>query len=138
MPRAENTTPLAEKYDLKDLEPDVDPRKAAAFLASGKQEERKARVPRNRRSASQESKVQFTRTDVSPQQPQVTSAADSEHWTSRTIRLRQSTAVALTIAACGQKSRQVETKLSAGEPVTVQEIADFGIRLALAELGYQK
>jgi hypothetical protein len=32
----------------------------------------------------------------------------------------------------------VETKLSAGEPVTVQEIADFGIRLALAELGYQK
>lgn len=138
MPRSDNTAQLAEKYDLKDLEPDVDPEKAAAFLASGKGEEGKVRVTRKRTSESQQSKPRILRTDPRPQQSHFTSAAVSEHWTSRTIRLRQSTAVALTMAACGQKSRQVETKVSPGEPVTVQEIADFGIRLALAQLGYQK
>ena len=44
----------------------------------------------------------------------------------------------LTMAACGQKTKQVKGKLKVDEPISVQEIADFGIRLALAELGYQR
>ena len=56
----------------------------------------------------------------------------------RTIRLRQRTATCLTKAACRQKMKQAEGKLKADEPVTVQEIADHGIRLALAKMGYDK
>jgi hypothetical protein len=121
---------LAEQYNLDDLEPDVDPAKAAEFLSGNRADE--LGIEENQPSESQLS------ADQPASEPQVNSQLTyQENWTSRTIRLRQSTAVALTMAACGQKSRQVKSQLEPGEPVTVQEIADRGIRLALSELGYE-
>lgn len=133
MPKRDNTARLADKYELSDLEPGVDPEKAAAFLAKAAPRQGgqcvTAKLPDPKRvpiaqSAPSDMKTQF--------------ANDAELWTSRTIRLRQSTATCLTKAACRQKMKQAEGKLTSDEPVTVQQIADHGIRLALAELGYDK
>ncbi len=140
MPKRDNTAPLADKYQLSDLEPDVDPEKAAAFLAR--------RVGNKPTASSRRSGAENSAALPGPQPVAVTRASTyhttkphigkEELWTSRTIRLRQNTATVLTKAACGQKVKQAEGKLKPGESVTVQEIADHGVRLALAELGYDK
>jgi hypothetical protein len=141
MPKRDNTARLADKYELTDLEPDVDPEKAAAFLASGSANRPKivrSRAGDNGRSSAPPNPQQ----GVGPRPAEQFSAkpliGNAELWTSRTIRLRQSTATTLTKAACGQKMKQAEGKLRTGEPVTVQEIADYGIGLVLADLGYGK
>ncbi len=143
MPKRDNTAPLADKYQLSDLEPDVDPEQVATFLARGVTNKPKAALKRSRElvadesSASHDPKLVAVAQSVShvATKPLV---GNAELWTSRTIRIRQNTATVLTKAACGQKVKQAEGKLKPGEPVTVQEIADHGIRLALAELGYEK
>ena len=138
MPKRDNN--LADKYELSDLEPGVDPQKAAAFLSAGVRdkpkpvpgrigESDKARLPDPKLVALAQSQPSHATTPAKD---------NAELWTSRTIRLRQSTATSLTKVACRQKMKQAEGKLKADEPVTVQEIADHGIRLALAELGYDK
>ena len=43
MPKSNNTARLADKYELSDLEPGVDPEKAAAFLAGGTRNQAKSR-----------------------------------------------------------------------------------------------
>ena len=132
MAKRDNTVRLADKYELADLEPDVDPEKAAAFLAGNN-----ADLPKSSRRSSLASRAGKRVPEDLPSPASTTRiVVNREHWTSRTIRLRQSTATALTKAACAQKSNQAEDKLKPGDPVTVQEIADHGIRLALAELGY--
>jgi hypothetical protein len=140
MANRENTIPLADRFELTDLEPDVDPEKAALFLAGDASN--KPKVDRRRSGEGKSIAFPDSKGMVAPRSPPQRatkpSAGDAELWTSRTIRLRQSTATALTKAACGQKVKQAEGKLKTGEPVTVQEIADHAIRLALAELGYAR
>ncbi len=140
MPKRDNTARLADKYQLSDLEPDVDPKKVAAFLGAEVENKRK---PVRRRSGVEHSTAQLDPKPVAvppalPQLAQRRLLGNEEVWTSRTVRVRQSTATRLTKAVCSQKMKQAEGKLNPGEPVTVQEIADHGIRLALAELGYEK
>ena len=131
MPKSNNVARLADRYQLQDLEAGVDAEKVAAFLSvdgeSSNQMVNAQPSIQNAESVPRESEIP----------PDRTVSRTPELWTSRTIRLRQSTATGLTMAACGQKSKQVEGKLSSDAPITVQEIADLGIRLALAELGYQ-
>jgi hypothetical protein len=141
MAKRDNTVRLADKYELSDLEPGVDPERAAAFLADGAVgkaktgSRRSSRLDASKSSESQDPKlVDFAQSRPSPGNKPLADRA--EPWTSRTMRLRQSTATRLTKAACHQKMKQAEGALDAGEPVTVQEIADHGIRLALAQLGY--
>ena len=146
MPKRGNAVSLIDRYDLKDLEPDVDPEKAAAFLA-GVDEGQRPVPTKAETAAADKPSVRNKRPPAEPANP-VGQTDDvplrerpvprADVWTSRTIRLRQSTANALTKAACGQKTKQVEGKLKLGEAVTVQEIAEQGIRLALIELGYLK
>ena len=140
MPRRDNTARLADKYQLTDLEPDVDPEKAAAFLAGGAGKKPQS-VPRPI-NEDETARLPLAKPRVVAQaSPRAAAEAlpeKAEPWTSRTIRLRQSTALALTKAACSQKMKQAEGKLKSAEPVSVQEIAEHGIRLALAELGYGK
>ena len=146
MPKRGNAVSLIDRYDLKDLEPDVDPEKAAAFLAGVDEEPRPAPTKTETRAEHKPS-VRNKQPSAEPANPvgqtgdvplRERHVARPDVWTSRTIRLRQSTANALTKAACGQKTKQVEGKLKLGEAVTVQEIAEQGIRLALVELGYLK
>ena len=147
MPKQGNALSLADRYDLSDLEPDVDPEKAAAYLAGGAKPARKEpeQKPKSASKPKQKTKDKTPTTEASVTNGHAGVGATPEKqpmrtdvWTSRTIRLRQSTAHALTKAACGQKTKQVEGKLKAGEAITVQEIAERGIRLALIELGYLK
>ena len=141
MAKRDNTVRLADKYELSDLEPGVDPARAAAFLADSPANKAKAesrnssRPDTNKTSQPQDPKlVEFTQSR--PSRASKPLAERAGPWTSRTMRIRQSTATRLTKAACHQKMKQAEGALNADEPVTVQEIADHGIRLALAELGY--
>jgi hypothetical protein len=138
MPNRDNTARLADKYELSDLEPDVDPQMAATFLAGG--EGNQPKVVRRRRGEDKSpaalAPTQAAVPRSSPQRATKPLTGNTELWTSRTIRLRRDTATGLTKAACGQKVKQAEGKLKPGEPTTVQEIADHAIRLALAELGY--
>ena len=138
MPKRDNN--LADKYELSDIEPGVDPQKAAAFLAGGNRDKPKPVRGRNGESDTGKSPNQKLVALAQSQPSHATTPANDtpELWTSRTIRLRQSTATCLTKAACHQKMKQAEGKLKANEPITIQEIADHGIRLALAELGYDK
>ncbi len=133
MAKRENTLSLADKYDLSDLEPDADHEKAAEYLAAGSQGKKPDPNPTPKRNPTTQTDG-HSRVGTFPE----TQPAKPEPWTSRTIRLRQSTATALTKAACGQKTKHVEGKLMPGAPLTVQDIADRGIRLALTELGYTK
>lgn len=133
---------LADRYDIKDLEPDVDPKKVAAFLDDNKETPKKepnaARPAQNAYKPVRTKEPKIATKAIKPKSTIEVESKDNEPWTSRTIRLRQSTATALTKAACGQKSIQAEGQLRPGQPVTVQEIAELGIRLALIELGYSK
>ena len=146
MPKRGNAVSLIDRYDLKDLEPDVDPERAAAFLAGVDEEQRptptKTKTPSESKPSVQQKAPPAEAANPVGQANDVAvrerHAARADIWTSRTIRLRQSTANALTKAACGQKTKQVEGKLKLGEAITVQEIAEQGIRLALVELGYLK
>lgn len=147
MPKPDNAVRLTDRYNLKDLEPDVDPEKAAAYLAAGEKAQPRSATPGVKPTPQPKPKTNNKKpAAVAATNGQAVGegtlpdkqAAKAEVWTSRTIRLRQSTANALTKAACGQKTKQVEGKLKLGEATTVQEIAERGIRLALIELGYLK
>ena len=131
MPKSNNVARLADRYQLQDLEAGVDAEKVAAFLSA---DEESSNQMVNAQPSAQNAESVPRESEIPPAR---NVSRTPELWTSRTIRLRQSTATGLTMAACGQKSKQVEGKLSSDEPITVQEIADLGIRLALAELGYQ-
>ena len=117
---------LADRFDLSDLEPEVDEEAAKSFLSEDK---RKSKQTKERKPRSNESNA------AEVPKPQLMIA---ETWTTRTVRLRQTTATALTKATYAQRTKQADGKLMIGDPVTVQEIADRGIRLALTELGYLK
>ena len=117
---------LADRFDLSDLEPEVDKEAARSFLSEDKRKSKQTKERKPRSSDSNAAEVP---------KPQLMIA---ETWTTRTVRLRQTTATALTKATYAQRTKQADGKLMIGDPVTVQEIADRGIRLALTELGYLK
>ena len=126
MEKAMANSNLADRFDLSDLEPEVDEEAAKSFLSEDK---RKSKQTKERKPRSNESN------SAEVPKPQLMIA---ETWTTRTVRLRQTTATALTKATYAQRTKQADGKLMIGDPVTVQEIADRGIRLALTELGYLK
>lgn len=117
-------TNLADQFDLSDVDPAIDKEAAMSFLS---QDDRKTgakpKLP----------KPKITASDEDMRRPMV-----AEVWTSRTVRLRHTTAQALTKATYGQRTKMADGKLLVGDPVTVQDIADHGIRLALTQLGYLK
>ena len=116
-------TNLADQFDLSDVDPAVDKEAAAVYL---KTNDREAEA-KKKSTTSEKTKPEDKR------RPMI-----AETWTSRTVRLRQTTANALTKATYGQRTKLADGKLMMGDPVTVQDIADHGIRLALTELGYLK
>ena len=128
MEKAMANSNLADRFDLSDLEPEVDKEAARSFLSEDKRKSKqtKERKPRSSDSNAAEAEVP---------KPQLMIA---ETWTTRTVRLRHTTATALTKATYAQRTKQADGRLMIGDPVTVQEIADRGIRLALTELGYLK
>lgn len=140
---SKSNTNLADQYDMSHLEPDVDPEKAAAFLQVDQQKPEPSTPTAVESVAKLQPKSKPRKKAASTDAPAKYVGATSNRnkrtvWTSRTIRLRQETADTLTKAACGQKTKLVEGKLKGDDPVTVQEIAERGIRLALADLGYIK
>ncbi len=114
---------LADQFDLSDIDPTIDKEAAMSYLSKDDRTTEANKKP--------DSKTIFAPEDK--RRPMI-----AETWTTRTIRLRQTTATALTKATYAQRTKQADGKLMIGDPVTVQEIADHGIRLALTELGYLK
>lgn len=136
---------LADQYDMSQLDPEVDPEEAAAFLQGETKINKPSRPsivdPKNVLQPKPKPKPTTKPMTETVPKPEAKVGFDRNKrvtWTSRTIRLRQETADTLTKAACGQKTKLVEGKLNIDDPVTVQEIAERGIRLALADLGYIK
>ena len=116
-------TNLADEFDLSDVDPAIDKEAAAVYLAQDDREgEAKKKSTTPKRTKPEDNR-----------RPMI-----AETWTSRTVRLRKTTANALTKATYGQRTKLADGKLMMGDPVTVQDIADRGIRLALTELGYLK
>jgi|GEM_PF-3228870 len=132
MAKRKNTA-VAERYDLTDLEPDVDPAKADAFLATTSRSQHD-NEPKTVSEPNESAHRQMRRAKATA----VKQPIKPDPWTSRTVRLRQTTADALTKAAYAQKTKKLEAKLNQDEPVTAQEIAEQGIRHVLTELGYLK
>ena len=102
---------LADEYDLSTLEPGVDRDKTLAFLDQSSKP--KAEVPKIEGSWQRE-----------------------DPWKARTIRARASTIQLFDVMEAGQRTKRVNRTLEAGEPVSVQELADLAIRLLAKHLGY--
>ena len=103
---------LADHYDLSDVEPGVDKDAALSYLS----EDKKSKSSKQGKASPGESDVD----KVKMPKPQLMIA---ETWTTRTVRLRQTTATALTKATYAQRTKQADGKLMIGDPVTVQELS---------------
>jgi len=95
---------LADDYDLSDVEPGVDKDAALSFLSEDK---RKPKQAKRRKPSSDDS----SNGEIAVPKPQLMIA---ETWTTRTVRLRQTTATALTKATYAQRTKQTSRRQTHG------------------------